>query len=670
MTDWDKYIESGAATPEWPYPIRYDEVSEHSADVLIVGGGIAGCHAAINAAREGARVILLEKGNAKRSGNGGHGVDHWNGAPTNPCSKVAPTEWTERIVDFAEGFINGPAHFIAAKESWDALLDCEQMGVQIRDIKDEFKGARFRDDETKLMFAYDYVNRINIRVWGHNMKPSLQKEMKRLGVEIFDRVMMTSLLNEGGVKGARIVGATGVNVRTGEFYIFTAGATVITTAQPSRNWNFVPEQAGGGGDLLHLNLSGDGHAAGWNAGAEFVGMESTAAFGSGMGYLPYGVGNADNSWHGASIVDAKGKEVPWADMSGRPLKTFEERFHPGPGEKYVIGSGVGVDSCPGSPTARPMGMGQGVLNSEYTLPFYADLPGMPELERRVIFGMMVANEGKTRIPVYDKLTKAGFDPDKDMLQVPVLPAMYYFHPAYWCGSLDFARNSGIGGFLVDWNLRTSLEGLYSAGTSVYGFGHHAFAAATGRYAGRKAAHYALNAKNRPVAKIDRGQVDAERARCYAPVRQGEQGVEWKELNVAITRVMQQYCGMTITEETLKTGLAVLDDLEETEAATATAANPHELGRLLECHSVLATSKLILNASLARKASSAFLTFSRLDFPDSDPSEWRKWLAVRQDNGAVKVRNVPLDFHLNAPNASTYEENYGSHCETSNVALES
>ena len=151
MTDWDKYIQSGAAIPAWPYPIKYQDVSEHSADVPVIGGGIAGCHAAINAAREGASVILLEKGNAKRSGNGGHGVDHWSGAPTNPCSKVKPTEWTERIVSFAECFLNGTAHSIAASESWDALLDSERMGVQIRDTKGEFKGARFRDDETGLM---------------------------------------------------------------------------------------------------------------------------------------------------------------------------------------------------------------------------------------------------------------------------------------------------------------------------------------------------------------------------------------------------------------------------------------------------------------------------------------------------------------------------------------
>ena len=46
---------------------------------------------------------------------------------------------------------------------------------------------------------------------------------------------------------------------------------------------------------------------------------------------------------------------------------------------------------------------------------------MPEYERRAIFGLMVGNEGKTRVPVYHIYTQAGFDPDKDMLQAPITP---------------------------------------------------------------------------------------------------------------------------------------------------------------------------------------------------------------------------------------------------------
>ncbi|MBW1863427.1 MAG: FAD-dependent oxidoreductase [Deltaproteobacteria bacterium] len=47
---------------EWPYPIRYYHETEVEADVLVLGGGIAGCWAAISAARKGVKVALVEKG--------------------------------------------------------------------------------------------------------------------------------------------------------------------------------------------------------------------------------------------------------------------------------------------------------------------------------------------------------------------------------------------------------------------------------------------------------------------------------------------------------------------------------------------------------------------------------------------------------------------------------
>ena len=71
MTTWHRYIQKNSATPEWPYPIRYGKESEVSSDVLVIGGGIAGCHAAINAARKGVKVTLIEKGSTKWSGAGG-----------------------------------------------------------------------------------------------------------------------------------------------------------------------------------------------------------------------------------------------------------------------------------------------------------------------------------------------------------------------------------------------------------------------------------------------------------------------------------------------------------------------------------------------------------------------------------------------------------------------
>jgi hypothetical protein len=38
------------------------------------------------------------------------------------------------------------------------------MGGKIRDAEDEFKGADFRDEKTKFLFAYDYEGKLDLRV--------------------------------------------------------------------------------------------------------------------------------------------------------------------------------------------------------------------------------------------------------------------------------------------------------------------------------------------------------------------------------------------------------------------------------------------------------------------------------------------------------------------------
>ncbi len=74
-----------------------------------------------------------------------------------------------------------------------------------------------------------------------------------------------------------------------------------------------------------------------------------------------------------------------------------------------------------------------IRRGEIVLPLYADLTRLPAHERRAIFGLMVGNEGRTRVPVYETLTRAGFDPDRDRLQAPVMHPEAYAHANFWAG---------------------------------------------------------------------------------------------------------------------------------------------------------------------------------------------------------------------------------------------
>ena len=129
-----------------------------------------------------------------------------------------------------------------------------------------------------------------------------------------------------------------------------------------------------------------------------------------------------------------------------------------------------------------------IASGEFKLPLYCDFPGMPPDERRVIYGLMIGHEGTTWL-AYHNMTRAGFDPDKHLLQLYEEPGQAAYG---W-------RRLNRGGVVIDWDLRTSLEGLYAAGEQVFAAGGVSHALSTGRYAARKAAEYASALRpRRPV----------------------------------------------------------------------------------------------------------------------------------------------------------------------------
>jgi succinate dehydrogenase/fumarate reductase flavoprotein subunit len=626
MTKWRDLLDKDGKVPAWPYPIRYDGEQQIETDVLVIGGGIAGCWAAINAARQGVRVALVEKGDTIRSGAGGPGCDHWCNAPANPLSNVDPDEWAQHMAE--PPYSNGIGTQIQCREDWDTLLEMEQMGGKIRDTKDEYVGAIGRDEKTKLMISPRYtrvhsyipgmikpkvfksnpegkLNNVVVRVWGTTFKPALKKECKRLGVNIFDRVMVTNLLTENGVQGARVVGAMGFNNRTGEFMIFRSKAAVLATAGDHSLYLLNTELAGYN-TFRSRTTTGDGVAMAWRAGAALTMMERSGILmlGTGFKHTWYG-GAGDASYENVPLVDANGKRLPW------PTQGWEDAgaMRPSPEEMEKIVKGV--------------------QSGEYALPFYGDFPAMADVERRATWKLMLMEESTTK-NIVDSYEKAGFDPAKHLLQ------NYSFiegnSPSQW-------RTAGGGGPIVDWDLKSTLDGLYVAGEQVFSAGDHSFAAATGRYAGRKAAAYAGEIA---AGKISPEQVAKEKARVYAPVKRDD-GIDWKELHAGISKAMQYFCSEFKDEKLLHMGLDALKEIEEIHVPRLYALDPHKLMRTIEDLSLLEHGRIILNASLARCASSRMLSFFRIDYPQVDPPEWHKFVTVKLENGKVKAGELPFNY---------------------------
>lgn len=634
---------------EWGYPVHYGKEKEYSYDVVVIGGGLSGCFAAIAAKKKGLNVAILDKGPIVRSGCAGTGIDHWHSVHTSPACTITPEEAVDEymklpLVGARFGF--GHMRYIECMESYNILMDLEKWGLPIRDLDDEFEGAPFRDEKTKLLYAYNYDAKSVVRLRGGALlKPTIASEVQRLGIDVYEYVMGLRLLNEGGKSGGRVIGATAMSIRTGEFLIFKAKSVVACGGPTQGIWNAGTELNGASNRFLDPNCVGDVQTMVYKAGAEVSNFEfsNRGLSAGGYGYHPYSVGNVSNTWYGGRLVDAKGTLIHYLDEEGNILP--EDRLNYG--DKVA-----GVGSLEGR---IERDVPERIRRGELVLPFYIDFPGMEPKERRALWGLMIGNEGKTNYSVYKMMNKWGFDPEKDMIQVPVFEPEGYLDYCFWnsvANAPKQLRRTAINGIvaITDWNLKTTLDGLYAAG---YMLGNQlgAGACTTGQYAGRNAAEYAGKVE---FSEPAREQIDSIKEEAYAPVTR-ENGTGWKDYKQGMARVMQDYCGEYKVDEVLETGLKVLKSQEESEGQQIYARNPHELCRAYECLNQQIQSQLTMLASLARKASWGY--FKRLDHTDEDPAAWDKFITFRDVDGEPVQGEYPLEYWLKEPFASTYKENY-------------
>lgn len=234
-------------------------------------------------------------------------------------------------------------------------------------------------------------------------------------------------------------------------------------------------------------------------------------------------------------------------------------------------------------------------------------------------------------------TERGFDPAKHCLQS---------YGTGWQSAAFLTQERQLfgapGGIMHDWDLKTNIDGIYAAGDQLFASDCCGYACATGHYAGRKAADYADT-----IAYIEPKQedIDAERKRLYAPLEK-EDGMNWRELNMAISKAMQNYCGGVKCADLLKEGLGLLESYEKEKVPQLSAVTPHDLMRTHEVLDILEVAKLILNACLMRESSSGPLCFERSDFPEMDPEKDRHFITIKMEDGKPVKGVVEHDYFGN------------------------
>ncbi len=227
-------------------------------EVLVIGGGTAGCLAAMAARREGKSVTIVEKGSSiSHSGSLATGVDHYSAI-------LGEAPW-----DTPEAFID------KFKANRTGLNDIKLVEIYARAAKAVFGyleniGLPFKDAKTGTYFRIVGMGGSEPRTIcfeGGRMKAIFRNQLSSLGVNIIERVAMKGLLTDSG----RVTGAVGFHIRNGIFHIFKAKSVVVTTGGATRLF----PAATGRTFFTHAPPynTGDGHAMAFNAGAILTNME-------------------------------------------------------------------------------------------------------------------------------------------------------------------------------------------------------------------------------------------------------------------------------------------------------------------------------------------------------------------------------------------------------------
>jgi len=215
-------------------------------DVLVIGGGMAGCFAAIKAKNKGVKVTLVDKGYVSKSGQTpfaggflvfnpewGHDLDSWMNQINNYGEYLNNREWTKIIL----------------KDSYSRYKDLISWGVEFFKIE---------MPQSKSSYPKRVTEAVCIKENTH--AGILRNQVVKSGVEILDRIMITDLIEQD----RKIVGAIGFPTDNLDFYLFKTKAICLC--------------AGSGGFKPHgawpiANLTSDGHSMAYRVGVEITGKE-------------------------------------------------------------------------------------------------------------------------------------------------------------------------------------------------------------------------------------------------------------------------------------------------------------------------------------------------------------------------------------------------------------
>lgn len=224
-----------------------------STDVLIIGGGTAGCYAALTISENSdKKVLICEKAHIKRSGCLAAGVNALN-------AYIVDGRKPQDYVDYAKKDADG-----IVRE--DLLLTMSEKLNKVTDRLEKLGLVILKDENGK------YVTRgnRNLKINGENIKPILADAVEKAkNVTVLNRVNIFDY----SVKDNKINGAFGFGIESGIFYTIEAKAVIIATGGAAGLYK--PNNPGFSRHKMWYPPfnTGAGYAMGIRAGAEMTTFE-------------------------------------------------------------------------------------------------------------------------------------------------------------------------------------------------------------------------------------------------------------------------------------------------------------------------------------------------------------------------------------------------------------
>jgi len=226
-------------------------------DILIIGGGSAGCMAAIRALEvdPSLKVTIFEKGDIKYSGAIARGMDALN--IVSIPNFTTPELYVKSSTIELENILDVPPSYEIARRSFGLLKKLEKWGVY------------FPQDETGNYRTLQMhpIGKFLTEMKEPDLKVIISTKAIKKGAIAVNRTMgLFPLMDDG-----RVAGAVGINVRTGELVVCRAGTVILSNGGTGRFG--LPNSGYLYGTFDYPGNTGDGYVMAFLSGAALTGME-------------------------------------------------------------------------------------------------------------------------------------------------------------------------------------------------------------------------------------------------------------------------------------------------------------------------------------------------------------------------------------------------------------